>query len=46
MVQAIGSVGFVGLGSMGGAQARELAKLALPLTVFDISPDAMQPFAG
>ncbi len=46
MTQAIGSVGFIGLGSMGGAQARELAKLALPLTVFDKFPAAMEPFSG
>jgi len=46
MTQPIGSVGFIGLGSMGGAQARELAKLAFPLTVFDTIPAAMEPFAG
>ena len=46
MAQAIGSVGFIGLGSMGGCQARELAKLALPLTVFDKFPAAMEPFRG
>jgi 3-hydroxyisobutyrate dehydrogenase len=46
MTQAIGSIGFIGLGSMGGGQARELAKLALPLTVFDKFPAAMEPFRG
>ncbi|MFM6831944.1 MAG: NAD(P)-dependent oxidoreductase [Novosphingobium sp.] len=46
MAQDIGSVGFIGLGSMGGCQARELAKLALPLTVFDKFPAAMEPFRG
>ncbi|MDT0509715.1 NAD(P)-binding domain-containing protein [Novosphingobium sp. MMS21-SN21R] len=46
MGQDIGSVGFIGLGSMGGCQARELAKLALPLTVFDKFPAAMEPFRG
>ena len=46
MAQAIGSVGFIGLGSMGGCQARELAKLSLPLTVFDKFPAAMEPFRG
>lgn len=46
MAQAIGSVGFIGLGSMGGRQARELAKLSLPLTVFDKFPAAMEPFRG
>ena len=46
MTQAIGSVGFIGLGSMGGRQAGELAKLSLPLTVFDKSPAAMERFRG
>lgn len=46
MTQAIASVGFIGLGSMGGCQARELAKLSLPLTVFDKFPAAMEPFRG
>ncbi|WP_371433325.1 NAD(P)-dependent oxidoreductase [Novosphingobium sp.] len=46
MAQAIGSVGFIGLGSMGGCQARELAKLSLPLTVFDKFPAAMEAFRG
>jgi 3-hydroxyisobutyrate dehydrogenase len=46
MADTIGSVGFIGLGSMGGDQARELAKLDLPLTVFDLFPKAMERFAG
>ncbi|OYX64449.1 MAG: oxidoreductase [Novosphingobium sp. 32-60-15] len=46
MSKAISSVGFIGLGSMGGAQARELAKLALPLSVFDKFPASMEPFRG
>jgi len=46
MADAIHSIGFIGLGSMGAGQARELAKLPLPLTVFDISASAMSPFAG
>ncbi|MDE2570668.1 MAG: NAD(P)-dependent oxidoreductase [Sphingomonadales bacterium] len=46
MAYSIGSVGFIGLGSMGGAQARELAKLPLPLSVFDRFPAAMEPFRG
>jgi 3-hydroxyisobutyrate dehydrogenase len=46
MTDAISSIGFIGLGSMGGAQARELAKLALPLTVFDKFPASMEPFRG
>lgn len=46
MSQAIASVGFIGLGSMGGCQARELAKLSLPLTVFDKFPASMEPFRG
>jgi len=43
---SITSVGFIGLGSMGGAQARELAKLSLPLAVFDHSDEAMKRFEG
>ena len=46
MAQAITSVGFIGLGSMGGCQVRELAKLSLPLTVFDKFAAAMEPFRG
>ncbi len=46
MANMIGSVGFIGLGSMGGDQARELAKLDLPLTVFDVFPKAMERFEG
>src|SRR3546814_2490475 len=46
MAEAIRSVGFIGLGSMGGDQAREPAKLSLPLTVFDVSPQAMERFEG
>ena len=46
MADAINSIGFIGLGSMGAGQARELAKLPIPLTVFDISAEAMQPFVG
>lgn len=46
MPETIEKVGFIGLGSMGGDQARELAKLALPLTVFDVSSAALQRFEG
>lgn len=46
MAVDINSIGFIGLGSMGAGQARELAKLSLPLTVFDVSTKAMEPFAG
>lgn len=46
MRQKIEKVGFIGLGSMGGVQARQLAKLDLPLTVFDVSDAALQCFAG
>ncbi len=46
MAHSIGSVGFIGLGHMGSCQARELAKLSLPLTVFDKFPAAMEPFRG
>lgn len=44
MADTIDSVGFIGLGSMGGDQARELAKLEAPLTVFDVFPQAMERF--
>ena len=46
MSSIIKSVGFIGLGSMGGGQARELAKLAVPLTVYDKFPAAMERFEG
>lgn len=39
-------IGFVGLGSMGGDQARELAKLPNQLTVYDVAPAAMDVFQG
>lgn len=46
MTQDIRKIGFIGLGSMGGDQARELAKLPTALTVFDISAQAMAAFEG
>jgi 3-hydroxyisobutyrate dehydrogenase len=46
MSNEINRIGFIGLGSMGGAQARELAKLAIPLTVYDVSDAAMRAFEG
>ena len=42
----ITSVGFVGLGDMGAKQAREIAKLSVSLTVFDVRTEAMKPFEG
>lgn len=46
MSSEIRKIGFVGLGSMGGDQARELAKLPYALTVFDVAPQAMARFEG
>jgi 3-hydroxyisobutyrate dehydrogenase len=46
MTTPIHRIGFVGLGSMGGKQAHELAKLPLDLVVYDTNPQSMQPFAG
>lgn len=45
-MEDIRRIGFVGLGSMGGRQARELAKLDVPLSVFDVSAPAMAAFEG
>lgn len=39
-------IGFVGLGSMGGDQARCLANLGIPLTVYDVNRAATEQFAG
>lgn len=39
-------VTFVGLGSMGGDQATQIAGSNLDLTVFDVVPAAMEKFAG
>jgi 3-hydroxyisobutyrate dehydrogenase len=39
-------IGFIGLGSMGGDQARQLAKLPFQLTVFDAVPAALAAFEG
>lgn len=46
MTESIKKIGFVGLGSMGGDQARELAKLPLDLTVYDLFPEALAKFEG
>ena len=46
MTAQVRSIGFIGLGSMGGDQARELAKLPISLTVFDAFDGALQRFAG
>lgn len=39
-------IGFIGLGSMGGKQARELVKHFPDIAVFDAFPAAMTPFEG
>jgi 3-hydroxyisobutyrate dehydrogenase-like beta-hydroxyacid dehydrogenase len=39
-------IGFVGLGSMGGNQARLLAEASFDLMVYDVFPAALQAFAG
>lgn len=39
-------LGFIGLGSMGGRQAQELAKLPHELTVYDVYPPALKAFEG
>ncbi len=39
-------VAFVGLGSMGGPQARLIARGAFELSVFDASPSSMETFRG
>ncbi|WP_443019091.1 NAD(P)-dependent oxidoreductase [Sphingomonas sp.] len=46
MASDIKRVGFVGLGSLGAAQVRELAKLPLELIVHDVRPEAMAEFEG
>lgn len=46
MTDSISKVGFIGLGSMGGDQARELARLPCELTVYDVNPQALARFAG
>lgn len=37
------NVGFIGVGNMGGPMARSLLKAGFALTVFDLSPAAVQP---
>ncbi len=46
MVQWTEQVGFVGLGSMGGAIARKLAEAGVPLLVHDTTPAAVQPLVA
>lgn len=46
MSSDIQKLGFIGLGSMGGDQARQLAKLSYELRVFDAVPAAMAAFDG
>lgn len=37
-------IAFIGLGSMGGDQARQIAKAGLDLTVYDVWPQALEKF--
>jgi 3-hydroxyisobutyrate dehydrogenase-like beta-hydroxyacid dehydrogenase len=37
-------VGYIGLGQMGGPMAMNMLKAGFPMTVYDASPKAMQPF--
>ncbi len=46
MASDIRNIGFIGLGSMGGDQVRELVKLGRTVTVFDAFPAAMARFEG
>lgn len=46
MDKSIAKIGFIGLGSMGGDQARELVKLPQQVTVFDVFAPAMAVFEG
>ncbi|MDB5699101.1 MAG: hypothetical protein JWN69_1905 [Alphaproteobacteria bacterium] len=46
MTGEIRRVGFIGLGSLGADQARELAKLPIELVVHDVRPAAMAAFEG
>lgn len=43
---ATGRIGFIGLGSMGGALARRLLTMGAPLTVCDLKPENCEPFAS
>ena len=38
------ALGFIGVGAMGGPMAMRLVDAGFPLTVFDIRPEALQPF--
>jgi len=40
------SVGFIGLGTMGGPMAQNLVKAGVSLVVHDANPNATKPFAG
>src|SRR5262249_12588282 len=40
------SVGFIGLGTMGGPMAQHLVKAGVSLVVQDANPNATKPFAG
>lgn len=46
MGDGIRRIGFIGLGSMGGDQARELVKLPQQVSVFDVYPPALAAFEG
>ena len=39
-------IGYVGIGNMGGAIAQYLARVEFDLTVYDVRPEAMEPFAA
>ena len=41
--ETLGSVGFIGLGVMGGRMARRLLNAGYPLIIHDINPAAMKP---
>ncbi len=38
-------IGFIGLGNMGSRMAEHILKAGYPLTVYDTSPEKMQPFS-
>src|SRR2546430_13110982 len=40
------SVGFIGLGTMGGPMAQNLVKAGVSVVVHDANPNATKPFAG
>ena len=46
MAGDIRKIGFVGLGNMGADQVRELLKVPVPLTIYDVAPASMALFDG